>query len=283
MKFGRAFARNSLKRLGHRWSPPVRDLINYVLSEMEYVPQGWYAIAGWDDPVIARAQEKHWPILVGNLQGAGPLGVSHLPGDTSREQRAAHNAMMSYGYVLARAARNKTRISILDWGAGLGHYYLYSKALLPEVDIDYDCYDLPGLSRIARKFQPELHAYENEADFLDKKYDMVLTSSSLHYVEDWRAQLRKLASVTREFLYVARLQSVVVAPSFVALHRVFRDGYPEFLSWCINRDELVTWAEQCGLDLMREFVFAERWTVRGAPEKPESRGFLFRRSIGDAS
>jgi hypothetical protein len=24
------------------------------------------------------------------LQGAGPLGVSHLPGDTSREQRAAH-------------------------------------------------------------------------------------------------------------------------------------------------------------------------------------------------
>ena len=283
MKFGRAFARNSLKRLGNRLSPSVRDMLNYVLSEMEYVPQGWYAIEGWHDPEIARAQEKHWPILVGNLQGAGPLGVSHLPGDTSREQRAAHNALMSYGYVLARAARNKSRISILDWGGGLGHYYLYSKALLPELEIEYDNYDLPELSRTARKLQPDIRVCDSESDFLDKKYDMVLTSSSLHYVEDWRGQLRKLSALTREYLYVARLQSVVVAPSFVALHKVFRDGYPEFLSWCINRDELVTCAEQCGMELMREFVFVERWTVRGAPEKPESRGFLFRRSAGDAS
>jgi len=283
MKFGRAFARNSLKRLGARLSPSLRGIVNYVLSEMEYIPQGWYAMKGWNDPEIARAQERHWPTIVGNLQGAGPLGVSHLPGDTSREQRAAHNAMMSYGYVLARAARNKARISILDWGGGLGHYYLYSRALLPELEIEYDCYELPSLCHLARKLQPSIRAYDSESDFMGKRYDIVLSSSSLHYVEDWRGQLRKLAAVTREFLYIARLQSVVVAPSFVALHKVFRDGYPEFLSWCINRGEFVACAEQCGLELMREFVFVERWTVRGAPEKPESRGFLFRRMTGDGT
>jgi putative methyltransferase (TIGR04325 family) len=277
MKFGRAFARNSLKRLGERVSPSVRNVINYVLSEMEYVPQGWYPIDGWNDPGIAEAQEKHWPNILSNLQGPGPLGVSHLPGDTSRQQRAAHNAMMSYGYVLARAARHKDRLTILDWGAGPGHYYLYSKALLPELEIEYESCDLPNLCRIARKLQPEIRAYDNETDLLGKQYDLVLSSSSLHYVEDWRGQLRKLAALSREYLYVARLQSVVVAPSFVALHKVYRDGYPEFLSWCINRNEFVACAEECGLELLREFVFVEPWTVRGAPEKPESRGFLLRR------
>ena len=279
MKFGGAFARNSLKRLGDRVSPSVRNAINYVLSEMEYVPQGWYAIEGWNDPAIAEAQEKHWPIIVSNLQGRGPLGVSHLPGDDSREQRAAHNAMMSYGYVLARAAHHKDRLSILDWGAGLGHYYLYSKTLLPELEIAYESYDLPNLSRIARKLQPEIRACENEKEFLGKKYDLVLSSSALHYVEDWRGQLRKLAALAREYLYVARLQSIAKAPSFVALHKVHRDGYPEFLSWCINHDEFVSCAEECGLELLREFVFVEPWTVRGAPEKPDSRGFLLRRRM----
>ena len=277
MKFDRVLARNSLKRLSDRLSPPVRNIINYVLSEMEYVPQGWYPMEGWSDPGVAEALEKHWPTIVRNLQGPGPLGVSHLPGDTSREQRAAHNAMMSYGYVLARAARHKDRISILDWGGGLGHYYLYSKALLPEVDVEYDCYELPTICRVARKLQPEIRFHESESDFSGKQYDIVLSSSSLHYVEDWRRQVHKLGGFAREFLYVARLQSVVIAPSFVALHKIFHDGYSEFPSWCVNRNEFLNCAEECGLELVREFVFAERWTVRGAPEKPESRGFLFRR------
>jgi len=226
---------------------------------------------------MAEAQEKHWPIIVRNLKGPGPLGVSHLPWDTSRELRTAHNVMMSYGYVLALAARNKHRISILDWGAGVGHYYLYSKVLLPDLEIEYDSYDLPKMCEIARKLQPDIRAHENESDLVGNNYDLVLSSSSLHYVEDWREQLRKLAAFTHEFLYVARLQSIVVAPSFVALQRVFRDGYTQFLSWCINRNEFVACAEECGLKLVREFVFAKPWTVRGAPEKPESRGFLFRR------
>ncbi|HVN63592.1 MAG TPA: hypothetical protein VMT58_03060, partial [Candidatus Binataceae bacterium] len=78
MKFGRAFVRNGLQRIAGRLSPVVKDMGNYVLSEMEYVPQGWYAIPGWNDPGIVDAQVKHWPIIVRNLAGSGPLGVSHL-------------------------------------------------------------------------------------------------------------------------------------------------------------------------------------------------------------
>ena len=57
---------------------------------------------------------------------------------------------MSYGYVLALAARAaeraaadhagdpvRRRLSILDWGSGLGHYFIISRALLPDVTFDF--------------------------------------------------------------------------------------------------------------------------------------------------
>ncbi|HXJ78442.1 MAG TPA: methyltransferase domain-containing protein [Candidatus Methylomirabilis sp.] len=252
-------------------------------SEMKYVPQGWYQIPGWNDQGIADAQERHWPTLVRNVQGPGPLGVSHLPWRTTREDRADHNILMSYGYVLARAARTKDRLTILDWGGGVGHYYLYSKALLPEVELEYECYDLPSLCRAGRKLQPDIRFHDDDKDLLGKPYDLVISSSSLHYFENWREQVRRLAACTGGFLYVARLQAVTAAPSFVAVHRPDRAGYSEFLSWCINRQEFLGCAEEHGLELMREFVFTERWNIRGAPEKAECRGFLLRRSLPKAT
>jgi len=51
---------------------------------------------------------------------------------------ARHHAVqgMAYGYVLALAAWKKDRVSLLDWGGGLGHYNLISQALLPLVEIN---------------------------------------------------------------------------------------------------------------------------------------------------
>ena len=273
-------ASKSARRVAEYLATSIANIVNYVFSEMEYVPRGWYTIEGWNDQGVADAQERHWPTLVRNLQGPGPLGVSHLPWHTTREDRADHNIMMSYGYVLALAARRKDKLSILDWGAGIGHYYLYSKALLPEVDIEYDCYDVPTLCRLGKKLQPELQSHDDESDFFGKQYDVVISSSSLHYFENWRAEVRKLADATRGFLYVSRLQIVTFARSFVALHKVFRDGYSEYLCWCINRQEFLTCAEESGLELVREFVFTEQWSIRGAPENAECRGFLLRRLEG---
>lgn len=271
------FAGRSVRRVGDYLSPFIANIIKYVFSEMEYVPQGWHTIKGWNDQSVADAQEKHWPTLVRNLRGPGPLGVSHLPWHTTREDRADHNIMMSYGYVLALAARKKDKLSILDWGGGVGHYYLYSKALLPEIGIEYHCYDVPNLCRLGRKLLPEIHLHDDERDLFGREYDVVVSSSSLHYFENWREQVRKLADATRGFLFVSRLQAVTYAPSFVVVHKLFREGYKEFLSWCINRQEFLSCAEECGLELVREFVFTEQWTIRGAPEKGECRGFLFRR------
>jgi putative methyltransferase (TIGR04325 family) len=256
--------------------------INYVLSDWAYVPEGWRAqradMKGWSDPDVAGAVAQHWPTLVRNLEGPGPLGVAHFPWSLTREDAGYHNAMMSYGYVLALAARKKEGISILDWGSGAGHYYLYSKTLLPEIVIDYHCYDVPSLCEVGRKLQPEVHFHHDEMDLAGKQFDLVISSSALHYFEDWRGVLHQLAAATGEFLYLARLQVVNRSPSFVVEQKPYRPGYyTQCLSWFLNRHEVVSCAEESGLELVREFVYLERWAVRGAPEKQEGRGFLFRR------
>lgn len=279
---GRHFARAS------RYLPPALvDALRYLASDWEYMPQGWQvedaAIKGWSDPSVAKAQQEHWPTLVRNLQGPGPLGVSHLPWSETRENRADHNAMMSFGYVLALAARNKDRLSVLDFGGGAGHYFLYSQALLPEVALEYHCQDLPSLCRLGREVLPQLQFHEAESEALGRRYDLVVSSSSLHYTEDWRGVVRRLASAADDLLYVARLQTVARVPSFVVVQRPYRAGYhTEYLSWFLNRDEVLHCFEEAGMELRREFIYAEDWCVKGAPEKGTCRGFLFRRRSAEA-
>ena len=128
----------------------IRAIARYSFAEMEYEPGGWRVIEGWSADLVVQAQEKHWPTLVSNLQGTGPLGVAHFPWHRTREDRDDHNVMMSFGYVLALAARKRDAVSVLDWGGGVGHYYLYGRALLPEVELEYHCYDLPGFCRLGR-------------------------------------------------------------------------------------------------------------------------------------
>lgn len=266
-----------------RWLPPVvTGFIRYSLSEWDYVAPQWPAPPlpgeGWNAESVVAAQATHWSVLVGNLSGTGPLGVSHLPSQLTRIHPGDHNAMMSYGYVLSRASRNKPQMSVLDWGGGAGPYYLYSQALLPEVVVDYHCYDLPSLCRLGRKLVPQ-GRFHNEAGTLEgTRFDLVISSSSLHYVDDWRQATLALAGFTGGFLYIARLQTVSQSPSFVVRQKPFGQGYDtEYLSWFINRSELTDHMESLGLELVREFVFDENWTVKRAPERGKCRGFLFRR------
>ena len=136
---------------------------------------------------------------------------------------------------------------------------------------------------LGRRLLPGAQFYSDESELRGKTFDLVVCGSSLHYFENWHETACKLACATREFLYIARLQTVLTAPSFVAVHRPNRPYYAELLSWCLNRREVVRCLEESGMELLREFVYADPWTVRGAPEKAETRGFLFRRKCVETS
>ena len=255
-------------------------------AEWEYVPEGWArrdadaAVKGWDVEAIVEAYRRRWPSYLRALEGPAPLAIAHevTADEVATDDVAAHNTLVSYAYVLALAARGRERVSLLDWGGGIGHYYPLSRAVLPGVEIDYHCKDVPTLCEHGRELFPEARFCSDDESCLDRAYDLVLASGSLQYSEQWQETLRRLAGVADRFLYVTRLPVALAADSFVVVQRPYAYGYEtEYLGWVVSRRELLEAAADAELEFVREFLLAAWFSARGAPEDPIGhRGFLFK-------
>jgi len=274
----------AVKAIRRRFGSPNTRL----MRDWEYSAGGWVTAGtgavDWDNSAVVDAEKAKWPEFVRATTGTGPLVVNHDKPVASTEGAAVwskkdlstHNVVMSFAYVLARAAREREPLSMLDWGGTLGHYYLLSRALLPDLDLEYHCYDTPGLCRVGRELLPEGTFHDSQADALSRRYGLIVTSGSLHLSENWADTLGKLAEACDGYLYVARLPFVLTAPSFVVVH------YPinyetHHLGWFLNRQEFLDEASRLKLELVREFIFVEQPFVRNAPEQCQFLGFLFRR------
>lgn len=252
------------------------------LIEWEYVPEGWRIaqtdsrIKGWDVDSVLQVYEAKWPSFVKNLEGALPLAISHESSSSAGSDPIFHNVIMSYAYALALASRLKSSISMLDWGGGIGHYYLISQSLIPDLEIDYHCKDVPVLAVHGRELFPRAHFYTDDS-CLARQYDFVLASTSLHYSHDWANALKGLIRATRGYVFVTQLPIIRESPSFVMIQRPYAYGYnTEYLGWCLNRLEFLECARAAGAQLVREFIIGYRPLIHGAPEQCEYRGFLFR-------
>lgn len=255
-------------------------------SEWEYLPRGWpeddASIRGWDTDSVAETQLARWPAFVHTVEGAAPFGLTddavRLP---TEDEYGRHNTVMTFGYVLARATLGRDRLTMLDWGGGIGRYCIYAKALLPEVELEYHSRDLPLLTRAGRQVLPGAIFHDDDDDALAGTYDLVLASGSLQYARDWRTMLGRLATATAGYLFVTRQPFVASTPSYVVIQRPHRLGYQtEYAGWFLNRGEFLDAARALGLHLEREFLVDERPTVVGAPEQGEYRGFLFSLASG---
>ena len=247
--------------------------------DWEYLPGGWpepsTASPGWNADSIVQTQLTRWPDFVESVKAPAPFGLSNESGG-GPPNYGVHNTIMSFGYVLARAAQGRKSISMLDWGGGIGHYCVNAEALLPELKLDYYCRDLPSLVAGGRTVLPQATFFEDEGAALGRKYDLVLASSSLHYSRDWKTLLARLAAATTGYLYVTRQPFVNHTASFVVVQRPHRYGYDtEYPGWFLNRDEFLGAAKESGLTLLREFLINEVPYVPNAPEAADYRGFLF--------
>lgn len=280
------------KEFAKRWLPPalaewlqtLRQSIQFGGPEWEYLPGGWATVGepvkGWDVPTVSELQKEKWPDFVKATEGPGLLGVNHEAPSAHRDDYYAHHLVMAFGYVLTLASRGKDPVSLLDWGGGIGHYYVLAKRLLPDVRIDYTCKELPLLCEAGQKVLPDARFIERDED-LKGPYDLVMASGALQCVEDWRGVVRRLASLANPYVYITRLPIVHEQESFVALQRVYAYGYgTEYRCWFLNGDELVQVASDAGLQLVREFIFHRHPPVRGKARRAEIQGYLFRKISG---
>jgi len=275
------------KAFAQDWlSPGVIRLARRMLAYIspppwEYVSRGWRgaekSARGWHAESIVAVEAGRWQQFARLAQGNGPLGLSHEARQPATQDYAAHNTIMAFAYVLALTARGRDRVSVLDWGGGLGHYYLLSKALVPDLELDYHCRDLPLMCQRGRELLPEIGFHESVESCRGRQYDLVLSSSSLQYSENWREVAAQLTEMTGSYIYVTRIPIVRRVPSFVVLQRPHSVGYrTEYVGWFLNRQELLETFEAQGMELVREFLIQERPLVHHAPEQGEYRGFLWR-------
>ena len=186
---------------------------------------------------------------------------------------------MCFGYALGRVARRRDVVSVLDWGGSVGHYYVYARALFPDLRLDYVIKDLPALCAAGAKLLPEVTYRSDEQEVFTRSYDLVFASSSLHYTRDLYGLLGRLSDGAAEWLMITRTPIVEHCDDFVVVQRPYTYGYEtEYPGWFINRKRLINFVAARGFVLERQFPIAEQPQVPNAPEQACYFGFLFRRS-----
>lgn len=239
--------------------------------------------SGWCHDSIVAAQVRKWPAFCDAVTEHGPLGVAHEAEVPHSEDVGAQNTILSFGHVLSRVGAGRASLRLLDWGCGLGHYARFAEVLLPEVRCDYVGKDFPALVSAAAARNPRARFVSDDEDAFAERAELVVASGSLHYSQDWRATLARLATCALDSLYIARLPTVSSTPSFVVVQRPHRWGYEtEYHGWFINRADFLSAVSASGFELEREFLSHESPTIPGAPEQCKYRGFWFRRAVRSA-
>jgi putative methyltransferase (TIGR04325 family) len=238
----------------------------------------WQAHEGWSHASIAETQRAKWPEFMDSLARPWAVGQSHEASPGSAPDIGAHNTIMCFAYVLGRVAAGQERASVLDWGGGIGHYFVYARKLHPNLTLDYVIKELPGLCEAGRQLLPDATFISDETQALSRHYDLVFASSSLHYTRDCYGLLDRLCGATARWLMITRTPFVETHDDFVVVQRPHSFGYmTEYPGWFLNRKRVVDFVAQRGLVLEREFLIAERPHVPNAPEQAQYRGLLFRR------
>jgi putative methyltransferase (TIGR04325 family) len=253
-----------------------------LLPAWEHVPEGWQReradpfVKGWDVPSVQEWHRRQFGFWSRCFAAPRPLGGSEYAEDAKVQQLHPHNVHVSWAYVLALLTHNRSQLSILDWGGGVGQYYLLGRATVPDVVLSYHCRDVPLICAVGRELNPDVTFYEDETCFA-RTYDLVLASNSIQYSEDWQETLGKLARAADGFVYVAQLPTVDDTASFVAVQRPYAHAFDtEYLGWIFNRSEFLATSRSLGLELVREFFYGHTVVVHGIREPAVHRGFVFR-------
>jgi len=246
--------------------------------EREYAGSAWPSrpLPSWDDSSSEKVMRENWPLVEGRIAGKKDLTV--LPYRSDERDLTAHNMLMTFLYVLARASHGKDRLSVLDWGGMLGHYALVARRMLPEVTFDYLVKEQPTNCRLGRELNPTVAFVDSDDECFTRRYDVVFTNGAVHYVQDWRAMVARLAGAAEGWLVLNALPVVYTVPGFVVVQRLRGAGFEsEFYSNVVNHDDVLAEVARHGFVLERELMSWGPVHYRGAPEHPVGAGYLFRR------
>ncbi len=281
----------SPKQIGKLLTPPLivslirrsrRKASGTPSPEWEFVGNDWKSATasvtakGWALESVAQAYRERWSKFLGSVEGTAALDSAN-----ARVQSAtwSHNVVMTFAYVVGLAALESqahASLSVLDYGGGVGDYFILARALFPQLQLDYHCVEVAQVVQVGMQVLPGV-TFHSSPDWQLRRYDLVFANASFQYAEDWRAALGQFAGVTGRYLLIIQLPVVKRSASFIALQRAYSYGYDtEYINWVLNEAEFLDCASEQGLELLREFNVGLQPDIVYAPEQCEYRGYLFR-------
>jgi|LauGreDrversion4_2_1035121.scaffolds.fasta_scaffold451466_2 putative methyltransferase (TIGR04325 family) len=148
--------------------------------------------------------------------------------------------------IIALLLKIHTKISILDFGGGLGIGYMsLVESLGSDVSrIEYTILELEEVCDHGESLLGKKVRYTST--FPKEQFDLVLAASSLQYVEDWRNALREMTFTGTQYILLSDVFAGRINP-FVTLQNYYGSKIPQ---WFLNFEELVQELDQLGYELI---------------------------------
>ena len=132
----------------------------------------------------------------------------------------------------------KGAVAIFDFGGGVGFHYVRCQRYLKNPQIDYTVFDVPAVVKIGEEFFGDV----KDIHFTDKlptaginKFDIIILSSVLHYIDDYKRLLMDLTvSYRPNILFLGRLPAGDI-PDFVTAQTIPEASFP---AHCFNHEKL---------------------------------------------
>jgi putative methyltransferase (TIGR04325 family) len=253
-----------------------KDIKRRLLRSVDhyaYAPRGW-------DTLPADASEAYWRTFIPRERAfCEALTARVRAGDFMVTAPEDNLKYITFAYVLALATRHRQKIRILDYGGNLGEYYWLGRGLVPGVELDYHCKELPAIVEAGRELTPEVCWHADDA-CLATPHDLAMFSSSLQYLPGWKDIVRRAALGSRDYVFLADIALVRNVPTYVITQR---SGGMTTQQCLFNRSEIIATVERAGLALVGEFAMCEHPPVAGGPEQPARVGLLFRRDAASGN
>ena len=248
----------------------VRRVLSPSAHRLEFAPNGWST-----ELPNGAASQDYWIHFMARERAACEALIARVRAGESILSADADERVkrVTFGQVIEITGRGKPRLSVLDVGGNFGDYYWIGKALVPGIELEFHCRELPAIAEAGRQINPVVSFHTGDECF-ERPHDLVMFSSSLQYLPHWQDVLGRAARAARGFLFLSDVPAVQFVPSYIAAEHA--DGAAT-LQHMINRTEIIDAATRAGFHLVREFDMGPHPQVANAPEQPVCVGWLFQR------
>ena len=177
--------------------------------------------------------------------------AAHAPG---RIQLAEYPVLAA---ALAEVADGGGRVSVLDWGGGVGLAQLLASRVRPELRFDWHVVDTASRCAHGATVQPGLIFHTDLGGVAGRRFDLVLAIGGLGVEREWQQCLQQLRRQCGRVLLLDRIAVTTGRPSFVVEHRAANwPAETRFTSWVLEESALLAALRSAGFMVQQSWASA---------------------------